>query len=44
MAGLHNILRRLVVDGEPVVTGLLVVDESVCTTTPTLGRGLVLAL
>ena len=44
MAGLHNTLRRLVVDGEPVVTGLSAVGDSVCTTNPTLGRGLALAL
>ncbi len=44
MAGLHNTLRRLVVDGLPVATGLLGVGDSVCTTNPTLGRGLALAL
>jgi hypothetical protein len=37
-------LRRLVVDGVPVVTGLHAVGDSVCTTNPTLGRGLSLAL
>jgi hypothetical protein len=40
MGGLRNTLRRLVVDGRPVVTGLLAVGDSVCTTNPTLGRGL----
>lgn len=40
MAGLHNTLRRLVVDGRPVVTGLLAIGDAVCTTNPTLGRGL----
>ena len=44
MAGLHNTLRRLVVDGRPVATGLLAIGDSVCTTNPTLGRGLALAL
>jgi 2-polyprenyl-6-methoxyphenol hydroxylase-like FAD-dependent oxidoreductase len=40
MGGLHNTLRRLVVDGRPVVAGLLAVGDAVCTTNPTLGRGL----
>jgi hypothetical protein len=44
MGGLHNTLRTLVVDGRPVATGLLAVGDSVCTTNPTFGRGLVLAL
>ena len=44
MAGLDNTLRRLVVDGAPVVTGLHALGDSVCTTNPTLGRGLSLAL
>ncbi len=44
MAGLHNTLRRLVVDGQPVVMGLHALGDSVCTTNPTLGRGLSLAL
>jgi 2-polyprenyl-6-methoxyphenol hydroxylase-like FAD-dependent oxidoreductase len=44
MAGLHNTLRRLVVDGAPVATGLHAIGDSVCTTNPTLGRGLSLAL
>ena len=44
MGGLHNTLRRLVADGAPVVTGLHTVGDSVCTTNPTLGRGLSLAL
>ena len=37
MAGLHNTLRRLVVDGTPVATGLHAIGDSVCTTNPTLG-------
>jgi len=44
MAGLHNTLRRLVAGGAPVITGLHAVGDSVCTTNPTLGRGLSLAL
>jgi 2-polyprenyl-6-methoxyphenol hydroxylase-like FAD-dependent oxidoreductase len=44
MGGLHNTLRRLVADGTPVATGLLAIGDSVCTTNPTLGRGLALAL
>src|SRR4029453_11255743 len=44
MGGVHNTLRRLVVGGTPVVTGLLAIGDSVCTTNPTLGRGLTLAL
>ncbi len=40
MGGLHNTLRRLVVDGRPVATGLLAVGDAVCTTNPTFGRGL----
>ena len=44
MGGVHNTLRRLVVDGVPVATGLTAIGDSVCTTNPTLGRGLALAL
>lgn len=44
MGGLHNTLRRLAVDGDPVVTGLHAIGDSVCTTNPTLGRGLCVAL
>jgi 2-polyprenyl-6-methoxyphenol hydroxylase-like FAD-dependent oxidoreductase len=44
MAGLHNTLRRLVTGGAPVVTGLHAIGDSICTTNPTLGRGLTLAL
>jgi 2-polyprenyl-6-methoxyphenol hydroxylase-like FAD-dependent oxidoreductase len=44
MAGLHNTMRRLVAGGVPVVTGLHAVGDSVCTTNPTLGRGLSLAV
>jgi 2-polyprenyl-6-methoxyphenol hydroxylase-like FAD-dependent oxidoreductase len=44
MGGVHNTLRRLVVDGVPVVTGLAAIGDSVCTTNPTFGRGLGVAL
>ncbi len=44
MGAVNNTLRRLVVDGEPVITGLIAIGDSVCTTNPTLGRGLTLAL
>jgi hypothetical protein len=44
MGGLNNTLRRLVAGGGPVVTGLHAIGDSVCTTNPTLGRGLSLAL
>jgi 2-polyprenyl-6-methoxyphenol hydroxylase-like FAD-dependent oxidoreductase len=44
MAGLHNTMRRLVVDGTPVATGLAAIGDSVCSTNPTLARGLALAL
>ena len=44
MAGLHNTLRRLVVESDPVATGLHVIGDSRCTTNPTLGRGRGLSL
>jgi 2-polyprenyl-6-methoxyphenol hydroxylase-like FAD-dependent oxidoreductase len=44
MGGLHNTWRRQIVDGRPVATGLALVGDSRCTTNPTLGRGLSLAL
>lgn len=44
MGGVHNTLRRLVRDDTSVVTGLHGIGNSVCTTNPTLGRGLSLAL
>ncbi len=40
MGGLHNTLRRLVVDGAPVAHGLHAIGDSVCTTNPTFARGL----
>jgi 2-polyprenyl-6-methoxyphenol hydroxylase-like FAD-dependent oxidoreductase len=44
MGGLHNTLRRLVTGGVPVATGLHAVGDTVCTTNPTLARGLALAM
>jgi len=44
MGGLRNTLRRLVVDGVPVATGLHAIGDTVCTTNPTLARGLALAV
>jgi 2-polyprenyl-6-methoxyphenol hydroxylase-like FAD-dependent oxidoreductase len=44
MGGLHNTLRRLVVGQAPVATGLHAIGDTVCTTNPTLGRGLAFAL
>ncbi|HLK86176.1 MAG TPA: hypothetical protein VKT27_06665 [Candidatus Binataceae bacterium] len=44
MGAVNNTMRRLVVDGEPAITGLIAIGDSVCTTNPTLGRGLTLAL
>ena len=44
MGGLQNTLRRLVVEGTPVATGLHALGDSVCATNPTLGRGLSFAL
>ena len=44
MGGLHNTLRRLVVDGRPVLLGLHAVGDAVCTTNPTFGRGLSMTL
>ena len=44
MGGLRNSMRRLTADGVPVAAGLAAVGDSVCTTNPTLGRGLALAL
>ncbi len=44
MVAPHNSLRRLVVNNTPAVTGLHAIGDSVCTTNPTLGRGLSLAM
>jgi 2-polyprenyl-6-methoxyphenol hydroxylase-like FAD-dependent oxidoreductase len=39
MAGIEDRYRRLVVDGEPVATGLVVVGDAWACTNPSLGRG-----
>ncbi|MDT7746160.1 MAG: hypothetical protein QOE59_5238 [Actinomycetota bacterium] len=44
MGGLHNTLRQLVRDERPVATGLAALGDTACTTNPTFGRGLTLAL
>lgn len=44
MGGLNNALRRLVVDDQPAALGLHAVGDAVCTTNPTFGRGIPLAL
>lgn len=44
MGGLHNTLRRLVVEGRPVAIGLHAVGDAVCSTNPTFGRGLSMAM
>lgn len=44
MGAVQNTIRRLVSNGAPVATGLATLGDSVCTTNPTLGRGLTLAL
>jgi 2-polyprenyl-6-methoxyphenol hydroxylase-like FAD-dependent oxidoreductase len=44
MTAPRNTLRRLIVGGRPVVVGLHGIGDSVCTTNPTFGRGLSLAM
>ncbi|MHB8512286.1 MAG: NAD(P)/FAD-dependent oxidoreductase [Actinomycetota bacterium] len=44
MSGATDRYRRFVVDGEPVVTGLVAVGDSWACTNPTAGRGLSLGL
>jgi flavin-dependent dehydrogenase len=44
MAGLHNRLRRFVVDDEPIALGLVPVGDAACITDPAFGRGMSLAL
>jgi hypothetical protein len=44
MGAVQNTMRRFVVAGSPVATGLVGVGDAICTTNPTLGRGLSLAL
>jgi 2-polyprenyl-6-methoxyphenol hydroxylase-like FAD-dependent oxidoreductase len=44
MGAVNNTMRRFVVGCAPVATGVVGIGDSVCTTNPTLGRGLTLAL
>lgn len=44
MTGHKNVRRRFVVDGEPLVLGLLAVGDATCTTNPAFGWGASLAL
>ena len=44
MGGVVDRSRRLVVDGEPVVTGVALVGDAWACTNPSLGRGMTLAL
>ncbi|MER5325984.1 FAD-dependent oxidoreductase [Streptosporangium roseum] len=44
MGGHHNVRRRYVVDGRPIVLGLLAVGDALCTTNPAYGWGASMAL
>jgi flavin-dependent dehydrogenase len=44
MAGQQNLLRRLVADGSPVATGVLLVGDAAATTNPSFGRGVSVAM
>ena len=44
MSGIVDRHRRTVVDGAPVLTGLLTVGDSACCTNPSLGRGMTMGL
>lgn len=44
MAGMQDRRRRFVVDGEPVVTGLVAVGDAWACTNPSLGRGATIGL
>ena len=44
MGALENRLRRFVVGGRPLVTGFILIGDSLSHTNPTLGRGMALAL
>ena len=44
MAGIEDRIRHYVVDGRPVVTGVLPVGDAWACTTPSLGRGVTMAL
>ncbi len=44
MSGIVDRHRRAVVDGAPVLTGLLAVGDAMCCTNPSLGRGMTIGL
>lgn len=44
MGGHHNVRRHYVVDGAPIVLGLLPVGDSLCTTNPAYGWGAAMSL
>jgi flavin-dependent dehydrogenase len=44
MGHLRNVLRRLVVDGQPVALGVHAVGDALCHTNPGLGWGMTLAV
>lgn len=44
MGGHHNVRRRYVVDGQPIVLGLLAIGDSLSTTNPAYGWGASMAL
>ncbi|HEY6279968.1 MAG TPA: FAD-binding protein [Streptosporangiaceae bacterium] len=44
ISGVVDRHRRYVVDGTPVVTGLITVGDSACCTNPSLGRGMTMGL
>lgn len=44
MGGHHDVWRRYVVDGQPVVLGLLALGDALCTTNPAYGWGASIAL
>jgi 2-polyprenyl-6-methoxyphenol hydroxylase-like FAD-dependent oxidoreductase len=44
MGGHHNVRRRYVVDGHPIVLGLLPIGDAMCTTNPAYGWGASMAL
>lgn len=44
MGGHHNVRRHFVVDGAPIVLGLLPVGDSLCTTNPAYGWGAAMSL
>jgi 2-polyprenyl-6-methoxyphenol hydroxylase-like FAD-dependent oxidoreductase len=44
MAGLEDRLRRYVIDGEPVATGVVAVGDAWACTNPSLGRGISFAI